>query len=206
MNDISHHPQVETLMAFASGTLAEALAVVVACHLEACRRCARTARHMEVIGDALLTSLPGTALERQPPMGALGRLEAGEHEVPKTRGVLERLLPDGLQSVSWSALGGGVAQHQFPVSRGSLRLIRVKPGRHLPEHGHTGSELTIVLAGAFSDVTGRFRVGDVVDLDDQIEHHPRAEDESDCICLLASESPMRFKRLVHRLVLPWRGF
>jgi putative transcriptional regulator len=58
-------------------------------------------------------------------------------------------------------------------------------------HGHRGSELTLVLAGAFADATGAYHRGDVQDPDDETEHQPAADKESGCICLIASERPPR---------------
>lgn len=203
---MTHHPHTATLMSFASGALPEALAAVVACHLERCPRCRQEVRTMEHIGDALLAAGATTPLDRPAPMHALARQEAdpGRPTGAASGTALARLIPS-LASVRWQSLGGGVAHAPIPTATGSLRLIRVEPGRTLPDHGHTGAELTMVLEGAFSDASGLYRPGDVADLDEEAEHVPRAEDDGVCICLLATESPLRFKRLLHRLILPRRG-
>ena len=76
----------------------------------------------------------------------------------------------------------------------------------MPEHGHGGAELTLVLRGAFHDETGRYARGDVADLDETVEHQPVVTDAGgDCICLIASEKPERFHGLVARLLQPLRG-
>lgn len=204
---MTHHPHTATLMSFASGALPEALAAVVACHLERCPRCRHDVRTMEHIGDGVLAAGETAALERPAPLHALLRQEAGDGRTGPSIGqgtVLERLVPS-MATVQWQSLGGGVAHAPIPTASGSLRLIRVEPGRTLPDHGHTGAELTMVLEGAFSDAGGIYRPGDVADLDEEAEHVPRAEDEGVCICLLATESRLRFKRLLHRLILPRRG-
>jgi putative transcriptional regulator len=74
----------------------------------------------------------------------------------------------------------------------------------LPEHGHEGSELTLVLRGMLSDSTGRYRPGDVCDLDESIEHAPTAGTEG-CICVVAQERRVRFRSLIVRLARPWHG-
>lgn len=203
---MTHHPHTATLMSFASGALPEALAAVVACHLERCARCRREVRAMEHIGDAVLAAGDPVELDRPVPLHALLRQEANTRPAGEAAAgtVLERLVPS-MASVRWQSLGGGVSHAPIPTASGSLRLIRVEPGRILPDHGHTGAELTMVLEGAFSDASGIYRPGDVADLDEEAEHVPRAEDEGVCICLLATESPLRFKRLLHRLILPRRG-
>ena len=75
----------------------------------------------------------------------------------------------------------------------------------MPEHGHGGSELTLVLRGAYSDRTGTYRVGDVADLGDSIEHQPIADAKDGCICLIASDKKIRFKSVLARLVQPFTG-
>jgi putative transcriptional regulator len=45
----------------------------------------------------------------------------------------------------------------------------------------------------------------VADLDEHIEHQPVIEDGEDCICLIATEAPARFKGLVPRLLQPIVG-
>ena len=88
---------------------------------------------------------------------------------------------------------------------GELHLISTSAGRDLPEHGHNGAELTLVLRGAYQDETGQFRVGDAADLDESIEHRPVADPEAGCICVLAFERPARFKGLLPRLLQPLTG-
>ena len=75
----------------------------------------------------------------------------------------------------------------------------------MPEHGHGGTELTLVIEGAYGDDTGRYGRGDVQEVDGSIEHQPVADAELGCICLIASEQPARFKTLIARLVQPWTG-
>jgi putative transcriptional regulator len=62
------------------------------------------------------------------------------------------------------------------------------------------------LRGSFSDEVGRFCRGDVADLDDQIEHQPLVDSEEDCICLIATDAPLRFTTLFGKLVQPITGF
>jgi putative transcriptional regulator len=72
----------------------------------------------------------------------------------------------------------------------------------VPDHGHNGLELTLVLQGAFRDETGRFGVGDVEVADDDLEHTPIAEEGDPCICLAATDANLRFRALVPRLLQP----
>jgi putative transcriptional regulator len=91
-------------------------------------------------------------------------------------------------------------------SKASLRLIKVAPGLALPDHGHWGSEITLVLQGAFTDGFGTYEVGDVVEVGEGVEHAPIAAEGTECICLIASEGPMRFHGLLARIAQRLTGF
>jgi putative transcriptional regulator len=212
MTPITHHLDDATLMSFAAGSLPQALSTVVATHLAVCPACATEARRMDVIGGALLAGLTPVRMDQAAPVMQLRRDEAGEHAsvetVASSREVplpLARLVGPDLDRVPWRRLGLGVWHHKLPSGDGDLRLLKVAAGRRMPEHGHGGSELTMMLRGSYSDVTGTYRSGDVADLDDSVEHSPIADAETGCICLIASELPANFKGLLSRLVQPLTG-
>jgi putative transcriptional regulator len=92
-----------------------------------------------------------------------------------------------------------------PGVRGDLRLVKLVAGRRLPAHGHGGSELTLVLDGAFADETGEYFRGDIQDIDDQTEHRPAADRKLGCICLIANDRGLRFKGLLGLLSRLLRG-
>ena len=163
---------------------------------------------MERLGEAALANLPPVAFERPEPSPPLpvpaGARHAaphasatGDQEIPEP---LARLLSNSLDAVQWRWLGPGVWDHPLPLAgAGKLRLIKVAPGHGIPEHGHGGAELTLVLRGSFHDETGRYARGDVADLDETVEHQPVVPDaDGDCICLIASEAPERFHGLLAR--------
>jgi putative transcriptional regulator len=107
------------------------------------------------------------------------------------------LIGGGLDDVAWRWLGPGIRDHLLPLKgAGKLRLLRVAPKHHVPEHGHGGAELTLVLRGSFHDETGRYLRGDVADLDEDVAHHPLIDGDVDCICLVASEAPEQFHGLL----------
>jgi putative transcriptional regulator len=103
----------------------------------------------------------------------------------------------------WKSLGFGVRQSIIRKdSAGSVRLLYIPGGQAVPEHGHRGIELTLVLQGAFKDETGRFGVGDVEVAGDELDHIPVAEKGEACICLAATGAPLRFHSLVPRIFQP----
>jgi len=94
----------------------------------------------------------------------------------------------------------------FKEQRGICRLLKVAPGKSILPHGHHGNELTLLLRGSYADEVGRFAQGDVADLDDQIEHQPLVDGNEDCICLVATDSPLRFTTLLGKVIQPITRF
>jgi putative transcriptional regulator len=214
---IAHHADDATLMSYAAGTLPEALSAVVATHVAMCPRCRKDVAMMEGLGAVLITALPGVPMTTPPlraPAQVESRRDEGAHvldaieragDVPAP---LSRLVGSDLSSVQWKRLGLGVWHVPLPLSegaKGDLRLIKVAPGQAMPEHGHGGSELSLILAGSYTDEIGEFRIGDLADLDDEVEHKPMADRKTGCICLIASEEKARFKGIFARIVQPFVG-
>ena len=68
---ISHHLDDATLLAYSSGTLEEAFAVLVSCHLEVCPVCRQRYEEANLVGGAMLDDIePTPKLES----GSYGRL------------------------------------------------------------------------------------------------------------------------------------
>lgn len=206
---ITHHPDDSTLMSYAAGALPGALAAVTAAHLALCERCRDELAVMELMGGALLADLPGVALRRPEPAAPgvtpshrRGAEPSQAAEVPPP---LATLIGDDLQSVRWRWLSRGIWVKRLPITgEGLLHAFKGKPGARLPNHGHLGSELTLVLRGTLEDSTGCYRRGDVCDLDEAVEHTPIAGPEG-CICVVAQDRPIRFRSLMARLARPWHG-
>jgi putative transcriptional regulator len=81
-------------------------------------------------------------------------------------------------------------------------LLYIPAGQSVPDHGHRGLELTLVLQGAFRDQTNRFGPGDLEIATEADQHTPIAEAGADCICLAATDAPLRFSGLIPRLLQP----
>lgn len=216
---MSHHPDDATLMSFAAGSLPEPLALIIATHCAVCSACAVEVKTMEQIGATLFAGLEPHGLTQPAPVMALRGLEAdvvspaignSDHtgtasEIPHP---LRDLIGHRLDDIPWQRLGLGVWHApvlQHKPTRGDVRLLRVEPGRTMPEHGHGGSELTMVLHGSYQDAIGRFGPGDVADLDADVEHKPVADAHIGCICIIASEKQAVFKGFFARLIQPLTG-
>jgi putative transcriptional regulator len=215
--NITHHLDDATILAFAAGTLGEAHACAVATHLSYCSTCRAATRQAESYGGELLLAEPVSAVTDTCRAATLASLDAIAPTAPRKVAtatsevpfVLSNLLNNQqLDSLKWKSKGPGIATFEIPLSsKGNthLQLLRIGKGRKMPEHGHGGEELTVMLRGSYSDHTGRYTVGDVADLDEDIEHQPIVDSDEDCICLVATEAPTRFKSVWARLAQPFIG-
>jgi putative transcriptional regulator len=214
---IEHHLDEATIIAYAAGTLDEALAVVAAAHAAWCPSCRAAIGEAEALGGSFLSEIDGEGISAACRERTLARLEGAVlYRLPQSRprmsdlpGPLARLLSGGgLDDIRWRRLAPGVAKAQAklsPGARGKVHFLRIAPGKAMPEHGHGGEELTMVLSGSYRDRFGRFGRGDIADLDEEIEHKPVADGEEPCICVVATVAPTRFKPLVARLLQPLAG-
>jgi putative transcriptional regulator len=184
----AHHPSEATLARYAAGTLAEALALVVATHLGQCRACQGALATFEATAGALLDVIDPVPLTA----GALQRvLERTGEPAPSLSPILHPELPSPLNRVRfgrWWPIGPGMRYR--PLQSGGSAwggLVLAQPNRSLPRHGHAGLELTCVLSGAFTDASGRFDPGDLCEPDTDHDIPPTAVGPDPCLCVIASE-------------------
>lgn len=205
---ITHHIPLDLLRDWAAGRLAAAFATVIAAHVALCDDC-RAAWEAEDL-------LAGELLDRMTPapvgLAARERMFAAlDHAVPVLPREAKGVLPAPVMELTvaaprWQSLGGGIRQQiLLPGPEASLRLLHIPSGRKVPEHGHGGLELTLVLEGSFSDSEGRFGRGDVECAGNDTNHQPVAGDDGPCLCLAATDAPLRFRGLVPRLLQPLFG-
>lgn len=211
---ISHHFDDATLLAYSSGTLNKGMALLVESHLEMCEHCMEQVQTSNRIGGDLLRQIEPVAMKSGSLDQVLSILDDVEPEVPavsRSRNAevpasLVEYIGDDLNALDWKTMGLGVQQYDLKLGgTGAARLLRIQPGVSVPHHTHTGSELTLILRGSYSDEIGRFQVGDVADLDDQLEHQPIVDTEHECICLIATDAPLKFSGLMGKLVQPFIG-
>lgn len=202
---INSHPDIATLMSFAAGGLSEPLAAAVSAHAWMCGECRDELHDMELIGAALLGA-SSAARAHHGNVAAPSRPQepAAAQACATDRSEIEDGLPApiarkyglAIDQIPWKRLGPGVWQHPLALSpgvEGELYLLKLAAGCKLPVHGHGGTELTLVIAGAFADASGEYRSGDLQEADEDIEHQPVGHEEIGCICLVAGERPAVLK-------------
>ena len=210
---ITHHLDATTIIALASGTLDEALGVVAGSHVWWCAKCRDALKEAERVGGYLLNKLTrsdntvssadGRAPERHPSTNEEPTYAAN---IGLPLPVAKRLGGMSLSDIRWRWAVPGLSLHQLALAKGGkgrLFLMRIGPGRAVPQHGHGGEELTLILRGSYSDRFGRFAIGDIAALHENVVHRPLVDREDNCICLVATEAPARFTSLIMRMIQPF---
>ena len=217
MMSASHHPGDELLVDYASGSIREPLALLVATHLALCPSCRTRVKELEELGGALVDALEPDRLRDnafEQTMARAERTTAPERErnlgvksVRPKEGLVPRPLRDyldasSLDELNWKRRTGNLSELRLLTSFSGYdtRLMRIKAGASIPTHTHDGSEYTLVLAGGFSDQHGHFVRGDVAVADQGITHRPVADQDEDCICLAVTDAPLRFTGAVGKLI------
>lgn len=207
MSSITHHIPENVLAAYAAGSLPDAYALVVACHISMCADCRAGLEAHYMTGGLLLDDMPSQSLSARLKSDLFAQLDAPFRPEPvyERRGIYPGPLNAVLKSQepNWRKLGMGVRQSILSADQhGSVRLLWIPPGQNVPDHGHNGLELTLVLQGSFSDETGYFGPGDLEIGDEDLVHTPIAGPDMPCICLAATDAPLRFKDFMPRLLQP----
>ncbi|PTX57650.1 ChrR-like anti-ECFsigma factor [Litoreibacter ponti] len=214
MDQIKHHLNDQLLLSYAAGNLPEAFNLVVATHITMCDECRARLGAFEAVGGVMLQDAVPASANQLPEVdldATMARIERGskdEIRVAAKSGELPAALHDyiggSLADVKWRSVGMGVRQAILPTSKdASVRLLYIPAGTKVPDHGHRGMELTLVLQGAFRDEHDRFGPGDIEIATEEDEHTPIAEMDVDCICLSATDAPLKFNGLLQRIAQPF---
>ena len=199
-------------MAYSAGTLPEAFSLMVATHLSLCDTCRAQVEAYDMLGGAVLDQGSAEIASDDSLEATFALIEKGAIVAPAkiadACSVLPAPLADyvggSINDIRWRSIGMGVKQAILPTSKeASARLLYIPAGVAVPDHGHRGIEMTMVLQGAFSDDDDRFARGDVEMADEDLNHTPVAEPGTDCICLAVTDAPLKFNSLIPRLAQPF---
>lgn len=210
MTKINHHLTDALLMGYAAGSLPEAFELVVATHVSMCDTCRAALDEFEALGGEVMMAEDTADIEATSLEATLARISGLAPEAAPQRRIAapSSVFPTPLQEyvggdandVRWRKIGGGVSQMILKTEGdATVRLLRIPGGTAVPDHGHHGTEVTLVLQGAFADETDRFGVGDVEVANEDLDHQPVAEEGVDCICLAATDAPLRFNAFLPRI-------
>lgn len=212
----ARHPSPELLARYVAGSLPPAAALVMESHLALCDDCASAERDAMALGGVLLERQSPSELDARLFERTLARLDERRPTPParrRRRSVrdLGIALPAPIAeraTSGWRWMGPGMAFARLDVPEDpdtNLVLLKIAAGRHMPTHGHSGDELTLVLQGAFEDEHGRCSAGDLAEEDRDTHHTPVVTGKQTCICLASIEGRLRPQGLIGRLVSPLIG-
>jgi putative transcriptional regulator len=209
-DEISQDGQLNALLAgYARGVLSPPLHVLVASHLAIKPVSRPFVRSLEEVAAAELREVEPVAIpDRDERLSAIFALD--QESEPKTGTSLrEDVLPPPLRrylgraisDVRWKTLLPGVKEFRIEDNEaGEATLYWIKSGRKMPSHTHEGSEYTLVLKGAFSDLNGHYGPGDIAVADMDIDHRPIADEGEDCFCFAVTDAPLQLTGPIGRIV------
>jgi len=215
---VKHHIGDDLILAYGTGETDEATSLLIATHLALCPICRKVLETAESLGGAMLEAATEAEVRDADLQAVLDRVDSAPapiEEIAQFSETKSFVLPEPLRGylngdvdeLRWRRLGGGV--RHLLVDTGSspvqARLLNVPAGAKVPDHGHQGMELTLVLSGSFYSRGVWFRRGDVEEADATIEHQPTAGPEEPCICLAVTDAPLRFRSIIPRLAQRFIG-
>lgn len=220
----TYHPDDALLFDYATGRTSEAESLVIAAHATLCPRCRNRIAEFEAVGGALVEDIAPVAMadtafaavlsqiDAEPasalgPVSTLSALE--QRSIRPGSAVLPRPILnylDNPETLTWKSVVRGLEEIALPIAGATVKLLRIKAGVAMPQHTHSGNEMTMVLAGAFRDETGHYRRGDVAANDHDVDHRPVADAGEDCICLVVTDAPLRLTGPIGRLLNPFVKF
>ena len=213
-----HHISDDLLIGYAAGSLSEGWSLVVATHLALCPASRHRVELATEIGGVMLESIDTVSvaedsLERVMTRIASDAPSGPEKDVVDIASGRTPVIPEPLRSyvggdvdsIAWRRLGR-TARH-LPIKTQdratTVRLLNIPGGERVPEHGHGGTELTLVLSGRLLDGDREYARGDVQQVDASVDHHPASAPGEDCVCLAVTDAPLKFRRGVARLAQPF---
>jgi len=215
MTEIIHHPSDESLLRYVSGSYDTAYSLVLAAHLSVCKKCQKTIELQQSIGGHVLETekpanmnisaaelLRKTESPDVPTAKAYPAVTSKKHgfEVPA---ILNSFVGGDFDSLKWQSLTPKLKQCVLTVDgKASARLLRMEAGHAVLAHGHSGEELTLVLAGGYYDGDESYTKGDLHSADHKSPHMPTAMEDGPCIVLTATDRPLIFRNLLPRLLQP----
>ena len=100
----------------------------------------------------------------------------------------------------WAFSGPGIRRLPLGVP-GDARaaIIRIEAGTKIPWHTHKGQELTLCIAGEFSDANGVYGPGDFTVYDGSVRHQPVGSASGPAYALSVTDAGLKFEGLLGAL-------
>ena len=215
---VDHPNQYENLLFnYAIGLLDEAQHLIISSHIMMSARAREIVRSYEQLGGELLERECNPVKMRDCSLDkVLAHLD--EEPEPEKHPCFEYFtqgmdLPDIIthylalqrRNPAWKNLYPGIKTYELALKckQSRARFLKAEPERATPTHTHRGSEITLILEGAFSDQGKEYYKGELIIRDENDEHTPKACPERGCVCLMVSSKPVRLTGKLARLLNPF---
>ncbi|KZN46263.1 ChrR family anti-sigma-E factor [Pseudoalteromonas luteoviolacea] len=219
---IRYHPSKQLMHKHVAGELPVGLSVAIAAHVELCDKCRAEVEaieakqadmfftsEMHVDSDTKDVSLAEDDLLFDAMLSDITSLEVETEVVPNEVTMFDYQdrsvqLPRAIAALKLGSFmnAGKVSRARFELDEGPMRssLLHIKPGGEIPEHTHTGFELTLLLDGTFEDESGKYVPGDFIMLDGRHNHTPKTKDG--CLCFTLVDNALHFNKGLSKLLNP----
>jgi putative transcriptional regulator len=193
-NHPNGHSMDALLAAYAAGSLPKALHALVGSHLELSDASRDYVAALEAsLSQSVEADAPRPIEHRQERLSAIFAMEPAPARIadgePKA---LMHFTGKSLDALEFRTILPGVKECRLETDDGTTAVLyRIRAGKKMPQHTHEGSEYTLVIRGAFSDVTGRYGRGDIAISDEDLDHTPVAEEGEECLCFAVMDAPLR---------------
>lgn len=206
---MNYHPDIELLLKYSSGQAEPAISVAVGVHVHECSTCQKSIAEFEAVGGSTLEAIP---VEQQTTDtvtdNLFDKLMQDVEQLPDNQSVsvyddcavasidrpfLQQLSERNYGNLQWQKVTKNIFKATVAMNdpRYHVELLRFAPKAKIPIHTHTGSEITVVLEGQFSDKGGTYKSGEFIVSDSSVEHQPLAGSEG-CVCLAITDAPLKF--------------
>lgn len=214
---IKHHPSDALLAQYCNASLPASISVAVAIHVDMCPCCQSKVKTIEAQNARAIFSQTDVLVDDEidltnDAMSLLNAITADDsvdevYEVKPQSIVINQKdykLPRALSRISHSKFMqmGKLSRSRIALDDGALRssLLHIDAGGEIPEHTHTGFELTLLLEGEFSDEDGQYVAGDFMWLDGRHQHTPVTQ--NGCLCYTVVSSALHFNKGLSKLLNP----
>ena len=177
------------MLDYAAGSLMRGPALVVSAHLALQPQAREITRTFDAAGGMLLDAIEPVEIAQPDWLEAEVGADYSQYSLREIDDMAHVL--SSLDQGRWRRNLAGMLM--MPLPGCDAELLKLEAGRKVPEHGHSGLEVTLVLSGELDDGSQIYRRGDLLVHDEDSEHQPGAAKGGDCICLIAQTGSVRLK-------------
>ena len=180
---VNHHPDTNTLLEFAASSLPAAQSVVVSTHLQFCSECRQRLAQLESLGATMFEDAEPVDINPGLFDKVLSRLDevqedraANDANASTMSWTVKQIRKGNLDDLPWKKVTRSLRIADLGDIDGAAEfsLYHIAEGGSIPQHNHSGTEMTLVLQGGFSDESGSYHAGDFITREAGDIHAPTA--------------------------------